>query len=511
VLLLDVLQHSEGMTVRLSNNQSATTTSGSRSKLPAPAFPRSSASFALMETMTKNNQQKQEIALRMLENNRGFLALEDRDRAFARLLLSTTERRLGQIDKVIGAFVKKPLSKGRQSDVLCQAVLRVGAAQLLFMDVPHYAAVSETVEVLRQHPRIKVSKTQISFVNAVLRSIAREGMKILNDTTTVLDNISPWLASEWIKTYGRSTTENMVEAAMNQSPIFVSVNQLRVDINFVEDAFSAAANDDDVSTSSQPEVLPSIGSIRVPENMWGMVSKWPLYHEGVWWVQDPSATLPAIALESILRNIEKTLQETHVVDLCSAPGGKTAQLCSMGFGHVHAVEISKARTKSLQQNLERLGMQDKCTVSVEDGRMWMPSDGEIVDAVLLDAPCSATGVGSRRPDVLRKLSSAEDIAELVTMQQELMLHTVDDILQHNGLMVYATCSLLPQEGEDQIEWLLNCRKDAVEMVPFDKDELTGFDKCVDEEHGWLRVLPGVLDGSFQYCDGFFVARIRKTI
>jgi 16S rRNA C967 or C1407 C5-methylase (RsmB/RsmF family) len=118
------------------------------------------------------------------------------------------------------------------------------------------------------------------------------------------------------------------------------------------------------------------------------VSEWQLYYEGVWWMQDPSsAILPAMALENGLRNIEKkTWQKNRVVGLCSAPGGTTAQeLCSMGFGHVHAVEISKPRTKlPLNQNLERMEMRDKCRVDVlEDDRMWMPGDGEIVDAVLL--------------------------------------------------------------------------------------------------------------------------------
>jgi len=361
-------------------------------------------------------------------------------------------------------------------------------------------------------------------VNAVLRNIDREGRPRL-ESTSIIDNLDPWLADQWFQQYGDETSKIIVEAAMNQSPVFITVNHLiSKHLNDASEQELESSGDDkeferlvqikDIFTTSNDEgdiqsaeLLP-VGSIRVPESFSGAVSKWPLYEEGAWWVQDVSATLPAIALASSLvkENGLKHLDEMYVVDLCSAPGGKTAQLCSMGFGRVDAVEFSSRRSRSLHQNLERLGMEEICNVVVADGRKFVPetSTGP-AQGVLVDAPCSATGVGSRRPDVLRK---SIDIKDLVSIQRELVVHAVDNILEVGGILVYATCSLLKQEGEDQIKWLVSERP-MLETVPFSTGEIPGFDDCIDE-NGWLRVIPGVLPGSLQYCDGFFVARLRKN-
>lgn len=365
------------------------------------------------------------------------------------------------------------------------------------------------------------SQPKINFVNAVLRKLSEDDGQTLASSTSVRDNIDLWLANEWVQAYGETTTDTIVEAAMEQSPIFVSVNRGfdgELLTETVREAFSmeASGGSGDVAVE-----LLSIGCICVPSHVGGIVSKWPLYREGAWWVQDPSATLPALALSSALRRMEGegettvALSDMHVVDLCCAPGGKTAQLCSMGFGTVDAVELSKPRTKALNENLLRLGMQDSCHVHIADGRQWLPEKGRnSVDGVLLDAPCSATGLGSRRPDVLNKpLDRDGSLDELLATQKELMAHTVDNLLKRGGILVYATCSLLPQEGEQQMKWLLERREEEVsggqvEAVPFVPGELPGFNSCITDE-GWLRVLPGVLEGALGYCDGFFVAKVRK--
>mmetsp|Transcript_101464 Transcript_101464/g.205960 ORF Transcript_101464/g.205960 Transcript_101464/m.205960 type:complete len:385 (+) Transcript_101464:126-1280(+) len=380
------------------------------------------------------------------------------------------------------------------------------------------------------HPKIKVSKAQISFVNAVLRNIDREGRPRL-EATSVIDNVNPWLAKQWIQQYGKDTTHTIVEAAMSQSPVFITVNHfLSSHLEEEEKSQTATSRQDrvterleqmrdlfmttDVEGNPQPAELLPVGSIRVPDNVGGTVSKWPLYQEGAWWVQDVSATLPAIALFNSLSSEkgEKDVEDMYVVDLCSAPGGKTAQLGSMGFGKLDAVEFSARRSRSLHQNLKRLGMEDICNVVVEDGREFVPDSksktGGRANGVLVDAPCSATGVGSRRPDVLRK---EFDLEELVSIQRELSTHAIDNILEVGGVLVYATCSLLKQEGEDQIEWLLSekCSSStSLETIPFLPGEIPGFDECIDE-NGWLRIVPGILPDSLKFCDGFFVARLKK--
>lgn len=382
-------------------------------------------------------------------------------------------------------------------------------------------------------------------MNAILRRVSERGVEKLEETS-VLDNLHPWLSREWIETYGEDRTLAMVTAAMQPSPVFVSVNRLyeqegssttSKDANaVVQEAFSTHMQDTSSTREeeSSAEVLP-VGCIRVPSHLGGTVSKWPLYEKGAWWVQDPSATLPALALYNGLKQADNrvdnadnvSLKDKSVVDLCSAPGGKTAQLCTMGFQSVDAVELSQPRTKLLRQNLKRLKLEDYCSISVEDGRLWLPHSGKnTVDGLLLDAPCSATGLGSRRPDVLTKSLEDGVLEELITTQRQLLFHAVQKILKPGGVMVYATCSLQRQEGEDQIQWLLSqfdgrgssndgderndemgaANAGVVEVLPFLPGELPGFDQCITNE-GWLRVLPGTLDGSLQFCDGFFVAKL----
>ena len=435
-------------------------------------------------------------------------------------------------------------------------------------------------------------KSKISFVNAVLRSIDREGREVLDTQTSIFDNFEPTLIEEWINTYGGEKTKTIMEASMEQSPIFISVNQRtgnfldgssRNKIQKIAQTFDRKNNNNSKSNEEEidvdeknpyvTEILPQ-GSIKVPKQYMGKVSLWPLFNDGDWWVQDPSATLPAIALfnglcrfygdvgskqkiglatsssmkppaasksmaDSVLQSIFATETtstnggesedrqqaaaapsspgDMHVVDLCSSPGGKTIQLCSLGFGKVTAIEVSPRRIKPLKDNIQRMKMEHFCEVIVADGRQWLPDPGcSKISGVLVDAPCSATGVGARRPDVLRK--SPPDLEELLVVQRELAAHAAGKLLDIGGIMVYATCSLLRQESEDQVQWLLSrpgSDDDAatddvakLETVPLLPGEIPGFDEAIDD-NGWLRVLPGVLPGTLSLCDGFFVARLRR--
>lgn len=319
-----------------------------------------------------------------------------------------------------------------------------------------------------------------------------------------MDNIAPWLVEDWKQTWGEKATSALSECFMRQSSIDISVNypsgtctdearlehQLRIQAAFGNDT----------------EILPH-GSIRVGENVTGAVFDWPLYNEGMWWVQDASAALPGLALYNALA--KHNMSDTHVVDLCAAPGGKTAQLISLGFGHVTAVELSPRRSRRLNQNLERLDMQDRCTVCIADGTAWVPAPEERISGVLVDVPCSATGTGSKRPDVIRR---DENLGNLLDAQENLARHAADRLLTPGGVMVYATCSILKQESEDQVEKLIARGRDGqgavLEIVPFTAGEIPGFDEAIDD-NGWLRVLPGMLSGSLSNCDGFFVARLKR--
>ena len=195
-----------------------------------------------------------------------------------------------------------------------------------------------------------------------------------------------------------------------------------------------------------------------------------------------------------------------MVDMCAAPGGKTSQLLSAGF-QVTAIEANARRSRRLLENLERLRFgEDQCEVVVSPGQEWTPEENDEglgVSGILVDVPCSATGTGNKRPDVLRK---DDDLGNLLETQEILANHCADNVLLSGGIMVYATCSLLARESEDQVQKLL--QRGTMKTLPFGKDEIPGFEHAIDE-NGWLRVLPGVLDGELKQCDGFFVARLEK--
>lgn len=364
---------------------------------------------------------------------------------------------------------------------------------------------------------LAVREPKIKFANAILRRIERElnEKDLLESETSPYDNIAPWLLDEWRLSWGEAKLAAIANAAMEESPICISAHhQLGASdeeklekLQSIRDVFcdNATKNLEGSRNDEAAEILPH-GSIHVDKALFpGAISKWPLYQQGGWWVQDASATLPAIVLYNSLKG---NLRDQTIVDLCAAPGGKTAQLLSLGFPSVTAVEASSKRAKQLQSNMSRLRFEDRCTVVVADGCTWIPPSGEeSISGILLDVPCSATGTASRRPDVLRRPEAS--IGELLETQYKLATHCVDNLLQPGGIMVYATCSLLKRESEDQVQRLLERQAGAnVELVPFVQGEIPGFDDCIDEQ-GCLRVIPGLLPGKLSTCDGFFVARFQK--
>jgi 16S rRNA (cytosine967-C5)-methyltransferase len=454
--------------------------------------------LAAKALIPKNRSTSTAFAVDRLESSVSYRKLSTRDRSFCRLLVSTTERRLGQIDKVLQQCQIESKKKSHRVDLLIEAVLRLGAVQLLFLDVPPHADVKETVDLLRMDSKLVVPEAKIKFVNAILRRLSREGASLLA-TTAVSDNVAPWLAEEWKRDWGEDATERILVAAMVESPRVVTVKQEPGNTS-KQQQFRIELI---ASQFEESEILPQ-GSVRVLSHPPGSIINWPLYDEGAWCMQDVSATLPAIALyQTLSERGQRPVSSKDVVDMCAAPGGKTAQLWNYGFASVTAVDVSPKRSETLKQNLKRLGI--NCTIVVADGTTWIPT--REVAGVLLDAPCTATGTGSKRPDVLRR---DMDFQSLLDRQYRLACHAVDGILQLGGIFVYATCSLLKSESEDQITKLLERGEGAkVETIPFQPGELPGFDAAIDE-NGWIRVLPGALPGSVGQCDGFFIARLQRT-
>ena len=459
-----------------------------------------------VQAIIQRKKQKDLDAVSRLESTQAFLNSSQRDKAFARNLVSTTSRRLGQIDSVLEQCCTTYPPKGKQGAIV-QACLRIGTAQLLFLETPAFAAVKETVEVLKDRG-LNIPKPMVSFSNAVLRRVEREGREFLKDTD-MSDNISDFLIGEFRNLYGNENTEKIVEQLLNEeSHRFVDLS-LDSSKCTAQDVISAFEADEDDRFNA---IIPlENGSLRIGKSpKAGIISDWPLFSTGAWWVQDVASTLPAIALTKALQSKygEKCdMSELHVVDMCAAPGGKTAQLLSAGF-QVTAIEANARRSRRLFENLQRLKFgEDRCTVVVSPGQEWKPDDGGnlAVAGILVDVPCSATGTGNKRPDVLRKDS---DLGNLLDTQSILAKHCADNVLKPGGVMVYATCSLLARESEDQVHKLLQTVT-SMRTLPFKSGEIPGFDAAIDE-NGWLRVLPGVLDGNMKQTDGFFVARLEKV-
>lgn len=394
-------------------------------------------------------------------------SLEPRDRALARLIAATVLRRLGQLEAVLNSYLEKPLPK---KGALWQILLS-GAAQLLFLDTPPHAAVGLAVEQAR---RDRQAARYDKLVNALLRRVSREGRAAIEAQDGVALNIPKWLLDRWTAAYGAETARRIAEASLTEAALDLSVKG---------DATSWA--------EKLGGAVLVTGSIRLAAG--GRIDGLPGFTEGAWWVQDAAAALPARLLGDVTG---KT-----VLDLCAAPGGKTAQLASAG-ADVTAIELSATRLERLKSNLDRLGL--TANLVEADAATWSP--GRSFDAVLLDAPCTATGTIRRHPDILR-LKRPDDVAALSEIQTRLLDHAAG-LVAPGGTLIYCTCSLEPEEGVQQVERFLE-RHPQFERRPVFVGE-SGLGPAWLTDAGDVRTLPfQAADPSSESTgiDGFYVARL----
>lgn len=384
------------------------------------------------------------------------------DRAFARAVAMAALRRLGEIDQILD----RKLQKGPPLAV--RTILRVALAQMLILETPAFAAVSTAVKLAEREPKTRPYK---NLVNAVLRGIDREGPGL----TTAESNLPEWLAARWRASYGEAALVGLALAAREEPATDLSVKP-EVD---------GAA----VAEAVEGEVLPG-GSIRTGRR--GDVATWPGFEDGVWWVQDAAAAVPG-------RLLGPQAGEA-VIDLCAAPGGKTLQLAASGASVV-ALDRSAVRLKRLEENLERTGLTAEVVATPAED--W--EDDRTFDAVLLDAPCTATGTFRRNPEVLRATKPA-DVAKLADVQHRL-LDAAAERVKPGGRLVYCVCSLEREEGETQIIAFLR-RNTAFKTTPADPIAAGAPAEALTPE-GWLRILPSMW-AEKGGVDGFFVARLDRV-
>jgi 16S rRNA (cytosine967-C5)-methyltransferase len=401
--------------------------------------------------------------------NAALAALPDRDRALARALVGAVLRRLGTLRHLISVFLERGLPKEAPRT---ETALLIGAAQIVFLDVPDHAAVDLAVRLVQAD---RYAARHAGLVNAVLRRVAREGAALLATLDTVALDTPQWLMGRWIKTYGDSTARS-IAAANGREPA--------LDLTVKSDPAAWA-------TKLGGRLTPT-GSVRTIAH--GLVTALPGFAEGAWWVQDAAAALPARLFGDVAG--------LRVADLCAAPGGKAAQLAAAG-AHVTAVDRSPARLARLAENLKRLSLNAELICA--DVAEW---DAVPFDAVLLDAPCSSTGTIRRHPDV-PWLKQPADIEKLAALQRRLIARAAT-LTKPGGTLVYCTCSLEPDEGEDIVNDLL-AQDASVRHAPIGAADVLGRDEFVTEA-GDLRTLPSHLpddDSRLAGLDGFYAARLLK--
>jgi len=390
----------------------------------------------------------------------GFRALSPRDRGFARALTLATLRWLGPIDRALDARLQRPPPDS------IRTILRLGAAQLWALDTPAWAAVDTGVRLAETGGTAKSFK---GLVNAVLRGLARDGKPEAPPEAFAPD----WLWARWRAAYGEERARAIAALIPGEPP---------TDLTFKDEAGAFAE-------ALEGRVLPG-GSVRTA--LRGDVSAWPGYAEGGWWVQDAAAAMPA-------RLLAVRAGET-ALDLCAAPGGKTMQLAAAG-ATVTAVDRSAPRLKRLEANLARVGL--GVEVVTADAVAW--EDARAFDAVLLDAPCTATGTFRRHPDVLWAAKPAE-VGQLSALQARL-LDSAARRVRPGGRLVYCTCSLEPEEGEAQVAAFL-ARTPGFQRAAISAGE-AGAPADAVRGDGDLRILPSMWaeDGGL---DGFYVARLVRA-
>ncbi|MGN7160973.1 RsmB/NOP family class I SAM-dependent RNA methyltransferase [Sphingomonas sp. SAFR-052] len=370
------------------------------------------------------------------------------DRGLAHAIAAAVLRRLPDLDALIDSATQRPLP----DDAKARFVLRIALGQALVLNTPPHAAIATVLPLVDGGPR--------KLVHGVFGTLMRGNARLSDAAALPADTDARWCAA-----WGEDIVIEAARAIAQQPPVDLSLK--------------GEAGPEGEALAAHHRRLHDAASI--PDL--------PGYAEGEWWVQDLAASIPARLLGK---------GPGSAIDLCAAPGGKTLQLAAAGWD-VTALDNSESRLGRLRENLERTGL--AASVVTGDALVWKPSAP--ADAVLLDAPCSATGIFRRHPDVLHRVRPSV-IAETAALQARLLARAADWV-KPGGRLVYATCSLEPAEGEAQLTRFLGSRSDYA-IEPATADELpTG---VAAHREGYVRTLPGMLADKGGM-DGFFIVRLRR--
>ena len=414
-------------------------------KSDPPGFPARRAALRLLDAVLRRGQAIEQA----LHNATQGIERAD-DRALAHAIAAETLRHLPDLDALIDSASRQPLP----DDAKARTALRIALAQILSLGTPPHAAIATTLPLVDGGPR--------KLVHGVFGTLMRQGVTLPDPPTLPAD-----VSARWGDAWGAAVVDGARRAIAAPPPLDLSLKA------------------DDVVRPDGESLMPR--HVRVAES--AAVPALPGFDDGGWWVQDLAASLPARLLGE---------GAGTVLDLCAAPGGKTLQLAAAGWD-VTALDISESRLARLRENCARTALSAR--VVVADALKWTVDAP--YDAILLDAPCSATGIFRRHPDVLHRVTPRL-IAEMAELQRALLARAAGWV-RPGGRLVYATCSLEPAEGEAQVERFLAEHPDFA-IDPARTDELP--DGIAAHPRGWVRTLPGALAAAGGL-DGFFIARLMR--
>lgn len=411
-----------------------------------PGVPARRAALRLLDAVLRRGQALEAA----LHNATQGIARAD-DRALAHALAAETLRRLPDLDALIDSATKQALPE----DAKARGVLRIALVQALSLGTPPHAAIATVLPLIDGGPR--------KLVHGVFGTLMRQGAAL-----PALPTLPAAIVERWGAAWGADVVAAAARAIAAPPPLDLSLQS------------DAVARPEGVSLMPRHLRLPPGAPVVAAEG----------FAEGGWWVQDIAASIPARLLGT---------GQGRALDLCAAPGGKTLQLAAASWD-VTALDISQSRLARLSNNCARTGL--AAQVVVADALTWAPETP--FDAVLIDAPCSATGIFRRHPDVLHR-AGPRLIAETAELQARILARAADWV-RPGGTLVYATCSLEPAEGEDQLAAFLAARGDYA-IDPARADELP--DGVPPHRQGHVRTLPGML-AEHGGLDGFFVARMTRS-
>ena len=402
----------------------------------------------------------------VIASDTNFKKLSSRDRNFVRLILLTTLRRHGQIDKIISMLVKKSLKIK-----IINNLLRISISQILFLKIPEYSAVDEAVEISKKYGHSKI-------INGILRNICRNKKALLNETSEV-DNIPSWISKNLSAVYDSDFIKNLSKVIIKQPKLEIKIKK----------KFAEKKNWQKIlnGTKIMPETYRIVPNRKITEI--------PYYEDGLWWVQGVSSMNPVNLLNSFIP--EKKRRNFKVLDVGASPGGKTFQLIDSGYS-VTSLEKSKSRMLKFKENLKRLNFSPKIIL----GDINKFSTNELFDCVLIDSPCTSSGLIQKNPDIL--ISDKNEALKSLIELQTTILSSSKKLIKKGGIIIYSVCSIIPSEGITQIKKFL-CEN--TNFIPCKiSNEFVGIGNVLENYFFLTTPLDLIKDGEV---DGFFTVCLRK--